>query len=414
MYFLELRCLGGFAAMYCRTSLAFRTDKVRALLAYLALHANTPQSRAVLVSLFYPEYPESQARKNFNLCLTRLRESLEPVQATPGSQAPLLTSDRQTVQLHWDAAAFRVDALEFDDLLQQCRLHPHERLERCTQCLQRLRRAADLYQGDFLAGLYLADSQPFNEWRLWQQETRLQQVLSVLATLTDHALAVGNYEEAQLYARRQLALLPRQEAAQRQLTAALVAMGQRAAAPARGTAAILGREALLSEMSAMLLDPVNRLITLTGPGGVGKTSLARALVHRLNNQFPQGAWFVSLASLTGAEPAVLAQTIAATLKLSLPTQGDATAALLAYLRPRALLLVLDNFEPLPDGAAFVLTLLEAAPHLTVLVTSRQRLGFQREVVRRLGDLPGVGDPGSQRLVARHPDSTPGGRIGPGL
>ena len=112
-----------------------------------------------------------------------------------------------------------------------------------------------------------------------------------------------------------------------------------------------------------------RLVTLTGPGGIGKTRLALAAAGELAADFADGAFFVALAPL--ADPALVLQTIAGALDV---TEAD----LSEHLAARELLLVLDNFEHVLDAAPAVAELLAAAPDARVLATSRARLDLYGE------------------------------------
>lgn len=93
-YYLEVTMFGAFAAATPTTSLTFRSDKVRALLVYLILHPAHVVSRVELVHLLYGDYSDPVGRKNLNLTLTRLRQSLAPVQAEMGMAFPLLEVER--------------------------------------------------------------------------------------------------------------------------------------------------------------------------------------------------------------------------------------------------------------------------------------------------------------------------------
>jgi predicted ATPase/DNA-binding transcriptional regulator YiaG/Tfp pilus assembly protein PilF len=128
-----------------------------------------------------------------------------------------------------------------------------------------------------------------------------------------------------------------------------------------------------------------RLLTLSGPGGGGKTRLALALAAELPWAYPHGIWFVDLAPL--AEPALLPEVVAAALKVRTTAQQPPAAALLEALRARQLLLLLDNCEHLLAACADLAeALLRACPHLEVLATSREPLGIPGETVWRVPPL----------------------------
>ena len=138
----------------------------------------------------------------------------------------------------------------------------------------------------------------------------------------------------------------------------------------------VGRGRELEEINLLLEDPNCRLLTLVGPGGVGKTRLAIAVAAQQMEAFPNGACFVPLAGVSSVESIV--PSILQALGLKQSEQGDLKQQLFDYLRDKELILLLDNFEHLVEGAGLVSELLEQAPQLIMLVTSRQRLGLQAE------------------------------------
>jgi predicted ATPase/class 3 adenylate cyclase len=131
----------------------------------------------------------------------------------------------------------------------------------------------------------------------------------------------------------------------------------------------LGRERELAEVEALLEKA--RLLTLTGPGGTGKTRLALQVAARVADSFPDGIYFVPLASLR--DPELVPGTIAHELGLADRGGLDPMTGLRDHLRERRILLILDNFEQVPDAAPIVGELLSSAPRLAILATSRSTL-----------------------------------------
>jgi len=122
----------------------------------------------------------------------------------------------------------------------------------------------------------------------------------------------------------------------------------------------------------------SRLLTLTGPGGVGKTRLALRMAAEVRRSFPDGVWFVELAALR--DPQLLPHTVANALELR-QVSADPAADLASYLEQQALLVVLDNCEHLTDACAVLASkLLAAAPKLRILATSRHVLGVEGEQI----------------------------------
>lgn len=142
----------------------------------------------------------------------------------------------------------------------------------------------------------------------------------------------------------------------------------------------VGRVAELSAIAKLLTDPACRLLTLFGPGGIGKTRLALEIAARHRHAFRDGVVFVDLAAVGTPDQIVAALGDALNLSLAgaAPTPSDPTTHLLGYLRDRQLLLLLDDFEHLLEGADLVSDLLAHAPEVTILITSRARLNLQAE------------------------------------
>jgi predicted ATPase/uncharacterized protein HemY len=134
------------------------------------------------------------------------------------------------------------------------------------------------------------------------------------------------------------------------------------------TTTLIGREREIAQISALLHQPDVRLVTLTGPGGTGKTRLGIQAASELAENFPDGASFVALAAIT--EATLVASVIAQALGIRATGARSPAEDLKAFLRDQKVLLVLDNFEQVIDGAPLIGELLAAAPDVKVLVTSR--------------------------------------------
>ena len=148
----------------------------------------------------------------------------------------------------------------------------------------------------------------------------------------------------------------------------------------------IGRQNELQYISGTLADPGNRLLTLTGAGGVGKTRLALQAAHALQDTYPQGIWLVSLASLS--EPQLLAQAVATAFDLHPDRASSVLSGLIDYLCTKRLLLILDNCEHLVNSsAALASALLQGCPYLQILATSREALGIPGECLYLVPSLP---------------------------
>ena len=168
----------------------------------------------------------------------------------------------------------------------------------------------------------------------------------------------------------------------------------------------VGRGAQMTALEKLLVD--NRLVTLTGAGGAGKTRLAVEIAARIAAEFGDGVWYVDLAPVTGADVVP----VAAARALGLPDQpGRSTMdTLLRFVRDRQMLVVLDNCEHLLDASAeLVVALLGAAPGLTVLATSREPIGVAGEVSWRVPSLS-LADEAIELFVDRARRARPDFRI----
>ena len=147
----------------------------------------------------------------------------------------------------------------------------------------------------------------------------------------------------------------------------------------------IGREPELSALAEMLHDPQCSLLTIVGPGGIGKTRLAIEVATRQQNIFPDGVWFVPLAPLNSSE--YLIPAMADALKLRLQGSVTPQQQLLHYLHDKIALLVLDNAEHLLDGTGVFTEILSACPGVKLLVSSRERIKLLSEWVFEIHGLP---------------------------
>ena len=417
---LALLLLGPFEASYDSLPLsAFRTNKVKALLIYLAVENKRPVLREFLMDLLWPETPRESAQTNLRQALYRLRKTIPQLPAFDGGDPlPLLLTRGQSVQIHPESV-FECDVHSFRKMLEGS--------------ISGWPQAAVLYRADFLSDFYLPDSASFEEWASAHRADLRRQALDALEILTDSSLANGDYGAAEAYARKQLDLDSFREAAHRQLMSALARSDRRAEAlthyetlvellrcelalqPSEKTQNLIaqikggetvtatpagvpraagnlpekltpfiGRETELTTIATQIEAGDCRLLTLHGPGGSGKTRLALEFARRNQDQYTQGVCFVPLSGLIS--PANLATTIAGAVGLQISPDREPRQQLLRFLQTRQMLLLLDNFEHLTEGASLLIDILQTAPRIQILVTSRDRLQLAAESIFEVSGL----------------------------
>ncbi len=437
---LSLSLFGHFQATLNDEPLSLPTKSVSALVAYLCLEQGTPQPRAHLATLLWPDSTDAQGRRNMRQTLFRLHQAVPDTAVSSSPQAqPLILNINDTLQ--WNPAyPTQSDVHQFERYMAQAEPFLHTPLDETPYpALAPLRAAVALCPANLLLGFDLLSdfyAEWLHPWRIKYQ----RQAVTGLARLAASYGRAGQPHEMEKMGRQQLALVPHREEAHRQVMQACVAQGEYTAVltqysryqkhlqaegleppPAiealRDLAATLrqgqppplvplphnlppeetpfyGRQQELDELLLWLVAPNQRLLTLKGLGGMGKTRLALAAGRRLTRpwpaltpRFPGGVWFVSLADVQNDDDESVAEAIVQTCGWTTKQNETAFSAVTRYLQADTQLLILDNLEHLPRMAQVVLQLLTAVSSLTILATSRHQLGLQREVVRHLHGLP---------------------------
>lgn len=388
---LELRFFGRTTILLNHQPLTtLVSEKAIALLAYLALESGE-HSRDKLATLLWGEMPDKRAKANLRMACYAIQQNIPDA---------LLTT-RRTVAFNAQLP-HQVDVLQFEQTRDP-------------------KRAAALYQGDFLSELAVDNAGAFEAWQRIQRERLRLKTLQLLTDLQSQALAQGDWAQGEKTARRLLAIEPWQEQAHRVLMQCLARQGNFGAAltqyaacvtlladelgvePAPATQQLVariraarrktsvrlpqnktpffGRKSTLQQIASRLLDPNCRLLTLHGSGGSGKTRLAIEAARQQAGWFLNEVYFVSLAELNAATQDVLAGTIAHAVGLTFQPKGSLLEQLKTFLHQHELLLLLDNAEHLADDVAdFVSDLLAETTALKLLITSRERLRLQEEWV----------------------------------
>ena len=215
---LSIRVLGGFQVDFEGVPVTdFKSDKVRALLAYLAVEADRPHSRDSLAWLLWPDSPNQVARTNLRSILANLRQSIHDLRVSP----PHLIINRETIQFN-KTSDYWLDVSSLMSLSGG--------FATGTTQFDQLEQAIALYQGLFLDGFSLSDSAPFDEWALLKREQISRQVVGVLCRLAAQYEQYGNLDKAEFFTRRLVELEPWNEEAHQQLMRVLALGGKRSAA----------------------------------------------------------------------------------------------------------------------------------------------------------------------------------------
>jgi predicted ATPase/DNA-binding SARP family transcriptional activator len=424
---LRVRVLGGAElAVSGRPLVGLASAKATALLVYLAVTGGG-HARSALAGLLWSDLPEATARANLRLVLTKLRRVLpEHLQVT-----------RQAVALAPGLPVW-VDAVEV------------ARVAAGGRDGGELLAAVRLCRGEFLAGFEVPGAPLFDEWLLARRAAVRADMLALMDRAVQLARDRGDGATGVEVARRMLELEPLHEEAHRALMWFLARGAQRGAALAQyetcryvlreelgvapsvatvalrdeiagaggftelGAAAappapnprlaerdapdlprplttLVGRERELARLHELLDDPACRLVTLVGPGGIGKTRLAVEVAASRRGRHRDGLLFVSFVGTSPARPEEAADLVVAglarALEVSLAVPRDPLELLADHLSGHELLLVLDNLEQLRDAAGVVAELLRRAPGVQLLATSRRRLGLGVEWLVEVPGLP---------------------------
>jgi predicted ATPase/DNA-binding SARP family transcriptional activator len=417
---LKISLLGNFQIEYQGNPVAaFGADRIQSLLTYLLLHRQAPQPRHHLAFQLWPDSSDSQARTNLRNLLFTLRNAL------PDAERFLEITN---VTLWWKPnGPYALDVADFQRALDEAAADP-------ANAQEKLARAVSLYKGDLLPGNY-------DDWIISPREElhhcyveALERLISLLEQAGDlreairctqrligddplnensyitlmrlHAMSGDRagvrrvYEQCASTLRRELNTepAPSTQAAYEHLLRVEVAYTPPAAvtlvapaavpvrrlSPPKSTVAFVGRERELAELAELLADPGCRLLTITAPGGMGKTQLALQTAHGHAPIYADGAAFVTLVAVESVD--LIPSSIASGLGVTFSGATDPVEQLLNVLQPKELLLVLDNFEHLVEGADLLSEILMAAPNVKILATSRERLNLQEEWVYDLHGL----------------------------
>lgn len=402
--------------------------KAQALLFYLAVTGKT-YSRSALAGLLWGDLSEESARANLRLALSKLRKVLP---------------DHLVVS--WQSISFDFQRNHDLDLknFQIYAANPEQ------AALEQLNSAMELYRGDFLEDFTVQDAPEFETWMFTEREHLRRMVLKAGWQLTVSAYERGLFAEGIEAAWKVLTIEPWHEETHQQLMRLLAGSGQRSAAlaqydvcrhvlaeelgvepstittqiynqirksqiaspsaaPSAGppkqaqapvdfpignlpapVTPLIGRELELNQIMERMTDPNCRLLTILGPGGIGKTRLSIAAAESLSTSFQDGVAFVSLEEASTIKKGEASETLIVNLANAIGFNFSAPQPprelLINHLRDRTTLLVMDNMEKLQQNDKLITDILRHAPTVKLLVSSRQRLGVAGEWLLELKGL----------------------------
>ncbi len=406
---LKVQLLGKFDVSLNGRSLIISSRPAQSLLAYLILNSGKLYRRERVAGLLWPDSGEKQARHNLRQTLWRLRQSIGD---------DYLVTDKVSIGFN-SHAEYILDA----DVLQKQ-----------NDSSDTLIQSVSVYEDVLLPGFY-------DEWVLLEQE-RLQAIFEDrMRTLLDKLIHEARWRETCEWAEYWLARGQMPEAAYRALMMAHAGLGDQAnvkndfqrcatalekelgVEPSLETENLfhslisgqimpqtqpptarppvklpvqptpfIGRADDLSRLDILLADSTTRLVTILGAGGIGKTRLAIEAARRQADAFADGVYFVSLAAVD--DPTLIITPIATAIDFAFHVRDQRekwerelqNEQLLAYLRDKQMLLVLDNLEHLLEGIPLLAEILQCACDVKMLATSRERLGLRGETIYTVGGL----------------------------
>jgi predicted ATPase/DNA-binding SARP family transcriptional activator len=391
---LEINLLGRFELCRDGKPIEMPSRPSQSLLAYLVLNAGVQHRREKLAGLLWPDSDEKNARSNLRHALWRLRKAI-------GEE--FFITDKVSICFN-NKANYQLDVDVLEDETSR------------MGSIKKMIHAVSVYEGELLPGFY-------GEWVTLDRE-RLSAVFEDhIQLLLDRLVEEGQWREVLKWGERWISLGRSPEPAYRALMQAHGAMGDLSGVAAtyqRCTTALLeelgvepskethelyerlstgekltilpaekphhnlpslptpfiGRVEELGAIATILDEPSCRLLTITGPGGIGKTRLALRAAEDKIGTYNYGVFFVPLAPASSAEHFFSA--VADALDVTFFGQEDPKVQLINFMRERELLLIMDNLEHLLEGAIPISEFLEKCPRLKILATSRERLNLHAE------------------------------------
>ena len=429
---LRLYCFGGFNLVTNNTAINLGSRKANALFIYLAIESPQSFSRSHLAGLLWSDFSEDRARQNLRQTMLRMHKATSEILG----DKPLLIPMRDQITINPQINLW-VDVLAFENLLSQAYqyFNDHNRFERLD--IQALLAAITLFKSAFLNRFYIKDSILFNEWASLVRERTNRKAIEAATLLCRYYQQRGDFVQAGHIADKIMSLNPWDQqicvhcmrlcAAQKQWGAAkqyyiqiknylrknlnlepdprVIALYDQIREsslkneplsfeepPIRTnlpefSSSFIGRDKEISDLSMLLANPKNRLISLIGMGGIGKTRLAIRIGHIMHGLYKHGVFFIPLRDIN-AFPSLL-NLLSESLGLALSDTSTQRDQIVRFLTNKQCLFILDNFEHLilqQEFIDFLMDLFEKTKNVKVLITSRDPVNLHEEHVYPLTGL----------------------------
>jgi predicted ATPase/DNA-binding SARP family transcriptional activator/Tfp pilus assembly protein PilF len=400
---LEIRLLGRFEIRSEGETVEIPSRPSQSLLAYLVLNTGARLRREKLAGLLWPDSDDTKARRQLRQALWRLRKSI-------GDEYILV--DKITIGFNPDANyILDVDTINDDAAWSRAKDEVVQNISDYASELlpgfydewvgferERLRAVLEL-QMQLLLNRLLEDQQWAEALRCgecWIAKGEIPEPAYRAVMIAHHGLGDTSrisevFQRCMDALREELGVDPSAET--RLLYESLIREDKPLETPPptprhnlrHPMTSFIGREDELDQIRERLVDPSCRLLSLNGPGGIGKTRLALKVAHELLHDFTHGVFFVPLANLNSDE--LLPPIIADEIGFASHDGEELRTQLLNYLREKEMLLVIDNLEHLLEEVNFLSEILETSPGIKILTTSRERLNLSGEWNIEISGLP---------------------------
>ena len=436
--------LGGFEIWVNNCAISgLATQKNRALAAYLILEHERDHPRSKLAALYWPDVDEQAALHNLRQALSVIRKAFEPC-----STGEVFSANREGVGFR-AGIEFKVDVIEFENQMRGMVDRFHQQPGRGFP-ITRLKKVLELYRGELLESIMLADASLFSDWLVLRREALNRLAVEGTSLLLQYHETRCEWGEARKTAEKLVQLAPWDENAHSRLIDVLLQLAQGNAALAHYQSAVryfaeelaiepdyqmkqshrdiqrffesgrreprknllslqlpgystpfVGRSKELEILEDWVSEPGCQVITITGPGGSGKTRLASRLAETQNSLFTGGVFFISIAGCTDRQE--LSARILHEVSSVEERSADSMEELLAWATNRRALLLLDNVDNCSEAAELAAKILEVSRQIVIVCTSYNRLDLVGERVYSLGGLSLDGDLQSEavRLFLSH-------------